>query len=86
MRRRSHFFPMTNLNFPVRRRTCDAYPVLRHKPEKIVVTLSPGDVLVFRKERGRHEWYLSIAAAFRTAVYQQAARDAADKKKGRRHA
>ncbi len=53
---------MTNLNFPVRRRTRDAYPVLRHKPEKIVVTLFPGDVLVLRKERGRHEWYLSIAA------------------------
>lgn len=48
---------MTNLNFPVRRRTRDAYPVLRHKPEKIVVTLSPGDVLVFRKERGRREWH-----------------------------
>lgn len=75
---------MTNLLRPVRRRTCDAYPVLRPKPEKIVITLFPGDVLVFRCARRRQEWYLPIAAAFRTAVYRQAARDAA-KKKGGRH-
>ena len=76
---------MTNLNFPVRRHTRDAHPVLRPKPEKIVVTLSPSDLLAFRKERGRRKWYLSIVAAFRTAVYRQAARDAAARKKGRRH-
>ena len=62
---------MTNLNRPVRRRTRDAYPVLRPAPRKIVVTLFPGDALVFRQERGRHEWYLPIAVAFRTAVLRQ---------------
>ena len=76
---------MTNLNYPVRRRTRAAYPVLRPKPEKIIVTLFPGDVLVFRKEVGRQEWYLPIAAAFRVAVHQQAARDFAAKRKGGRH-
>jgi hypothetical protein len=59
---------MTNLNHPVRRRTRDAYPVLRPKPERIVVTLFPGDTLVFRCERRRQEWYLPIAVAFRAAV------------------
>jgi hypothetical protein len=75
---------MSHLNHPVRRRTRDAYPVLRPKPERIVVTLFPGDTLIFRCERRRHEWYLPIAAAFRAAVYRQAARDAAKKKGGRR--
>ena len=56
---------MTNLTHPVRRRTRDAYPVLRPKPERIVVTLFPGDTLIFRCERRRQEWYLPIAAAFR---------------------
>lgn len=77
---------MTNLLRPVRRRTCDAYPVLRPKPEKIVITLFPGDTLVFRCERRRQEWYLPIATAFRAAVHRQAARDFAAKKKGGRHA
>ena len=76
---------MTNLDRPVRRRTREAYPVLRPKAEKIVVTLAPGDLLVFRKERGRQTWSLPIEAAFRAAVHRQAARDAADKKLKRRH-
>jgi hypothetical protein len=75
---------MTNLDRPVRRRTRDAYSVLRPKPEKIVVTLAPGDLLVFRKERGRRAWTLPIEAAFRAAVHREAARDAADKKLRRR--
>ena len=76
---------MTNLNRPVRRRTCDAYPLLQPKPERIVITLFPGDTLVFRCERRRQEWYLPVAAAFRAAVHRQAAHDAA-KKEGGRHA
>lgn len=77
---------MTSLNRPVRRRTREAYSVLRPKAERIVVTLFPGDVILFRKERGRQVWQLSIAAAFRSAVHRQAALDAAAKKKGARHA
>ena len=76
---------MTNLDRPVRRRTRDAYSVLRPKAEKIVVTLAPGDLLVFRKERGRQTWALPIEVAFRAAVHRQAARDATDKKLKRRH-
>lgn len=76
---------MTNLERPVRRRTRKAYSVLRPKAEKIVVTLAPGDLLVFRKERGRQTWSLPIEAAFRAAVHRQAARDAAEKKLRRRH-
>ena len=76
---------MTNLDRPVRRRTRAAYPVLRPKAEKIVVTLAPGDLLVFRKERGRQTWSLPIEAAFRAAVHRQAARDVAEKKLRRRH-
>ena len=55
---------MTNLDRPVRRRTRDAYSVLRPKAEKIVVTLAPGDLLVFRKERGRQTWALSNFSFF----------------------
>lgn len=76
---------MTYLDRPVRRRTREAYPVLRPKAEKIVVTLAPGDLLVFRKERRRQTWSLPIEAAFRAAVHRQAARDAAEKKSKRRH-
>jgi len=76
---------MTTLNNPVRRRTRDAYPVLRPKPDKIVITLFPGDVLVFRKERGRQEWYLPIAVAFRAAVHRKAAHEASARKKGACH-
>lgn len=76
---------MTNLDRPVRRRTRDAYAVLRPKPERIVITLFPGDVLVFRKERGRQQWYLPIAVAFRSAIHRKAAHDAAEKKSKRRH-
>ncbi len=76
---------MTNLDRPVRRRTREAYPVLRPKAEKIVVTLAPGDLLVFRKERGRQTRSLPIEAAFRAAVHRQAARDAVEKKLKRRH-
>ena len=84
MRRRS-LSPMTNLDRPVRRRTRDAYSVLRPKAERIVVILAPGDLLVFRKERGRQTWALPIEAAFRAAVHRQAARDAAEKKNRRKH-
>lgn len=70
---------MTNLNRPVRRRTRDAYAVLQPKAGRIVVTLAPGDLLVFRQERGRHAWTLPIEAAFRAAVHRQVARDAAEK-------
>ncbi len=76
---------MTNLDRPVRRRTRDSYSVLHPKAEKIVVTLAPGDLLVFRKERGRQTWQLPIEAAFRAAVHRQAVRDAAEKKLKRRH-
>lgn len=76
---------MTNLNHPVRRRTRDAYPVLRPKPERIVVTLFPGDTLIFRCERRRQEWYLPIAAAFRAAVFRHV-KLTANAKKGGRHA
>lgn len=58
--------------------------MLRPKAEKIVVTLAPGDLLVFRKERGRQTWTLPIEAAFRAAVHRQASRDAAEKKLKRR--
>ena len=75
---------MTNLNHPVRRRTCDAYPVLRPKPERIVVTLFPGDTLIFRCERRRQEWYLPIAVAFRAAVFRLV-KLAANARKGGRH-
>lgn len=73
---------MTNLNHPVRRRTRAAYPVLRAKPARIVVTLFPGDVLVFRQERARREWYLPIAAAFRAAVLRHVKLTAKEKKGG----
>ena len=74
---------MTNLNHPVRRRTRDAYPVLRPKPERIIVTLFPGDSLVFRCERRRREFYLPITAAFRAAVLRHVKQSAREKKGGR---
>lgn len=76
---------MTELSRRLRRRTRGAYAVLFTRPARIVVTLAPGDVLEFRHERRRHSWSLPIETAFRTAVHRQAARDAADKKKGRHH-
>ncbi len=75
---------MTNLNRPVRRRTRDAYPVLRPKPERIVVTLFPGDTLIFRCERRRQEWYLPIAVAFRAAVHRHV-KLTTKERKGTRH-
>jgi hypothetical protein len=74
---------MTNLNRPVRRRTRDAYPVLHPKPERIIVTLFPGDTLIFRCERRRQEWHLPIAAAFHAAVLRQVKLTAKEKKGGR---
>ena len=74
---------MTNLNRPVRRRTRDAYPVLRPKPQRIVITLFPGDCLVLRAERCRQEWYLPISVAFRTAVLRHVKLTAKEKKGGR---
>lgn len=75
---------MTNLNRPVRRSTRDAYPVLRPKPQRIVITLFPGDCLVFRAERCRQEWYLPISVAFRAAIMRHVKSTSA--KKGGRHA
>lgn len=76
---------MTELSRNIRRRTRGAYAVLFARPARIVVTLAPGDLLEFRHERRRRSWSLPIETAFRAAVHRQAARDAAEMKKGRRH-
>jgi hypothetical protein len=79
---------MTDLARKVTRRTREAYPVLFHKPERIVVSLEAGDLLTFRAAGRRHVWTLPIVSAWRYAIRMQALADAEqqrqDRKAGRR--
>jgi len=59
---------MTEFDKPVQRRTRGAYSVLYIKPEKIVVRLSPGDLIEFRQVRGKTRWVLPADTAFKYAV------------------
>lgn len=59
---------MTTLEKSVARVTRGAYSVLYSTPQRIVVTLQPGDILEFRAKGGRHRWTLPIDSAFRSAV------------------
>jgi hypothetical protein len=60
---------MTTLRKPVRRLTAAAYAVLHHRRlRQIVVSLEPGDVLVFREKGRRTRYSLPVDGAFRYAV------------------
>lgn len=59
---------MTTLDRTVTRRTAGEYRVLYAKARPIVVSLAPGDMLVFRELGRRDRWTLPIATAFRIAV------------------
>lgn len=78
----------TDLNRKVTRRTRDPYPVLFHKPERIVVSFEVGDLITFRAARRRQVWTLPIVSAWRYAIRLQALADAEqqrqDRKAGRR--
>lgn len=66
-------YRMTELNKPVRRRTRSAYALLYYnKARRIVVELTPGDLLTFRELGRRCRWQLPIESAFRYAVRIQA--------------
>ncbi len=76
-------YGMTELNKPVRRRTRSAYSLLYiNQARKIVVELTPGDLLTFRELGRRARWHLPIESAFRIAVHRTAA--AAQKRGGKR--
>lgn len=55
---------MTELNKPVSRRT----RLPHRRGRRVIVTLHPGDVLSFRDERTRAEFFLSVGAAYDVAV------------------
>lgn len=70
---------MTPLSKPVRRRT-----LLPHRRGKrVVVSLLPGDLLSFRDERSRREWYLPIGHAYDVAVKAFVAAQRAQRRKAR---
>jgi len=75
---------MTDLHKPVTRRTRGAYRVLYSQPRAIVVTLAPGDLLVFRESGRRQTWVLPIDMTFKQAVRVKALADAAEKRQRRK--
>jgi hypothetical protein len=74
----------TELNKSVRRITRGFYRVLYAKPQRIVASLEPGDIIRFRAFGCRHTWDLPIDGAFRSAVRAKAIHDAAEKRKLRK--
>ena len=74
---------MTSLDKPVTRRTRGAYPVLFRQPRQVVVSLAPGDLLVFREAGRRASWSIPIDSAFKYAVRVKAFADAAEKRRNR---
>lgn len=75
---------MTSLEKPVSRVTRGAYSVLFARPQQIVATFLPGDLLEFRAKGGRHRWTLPIDTAFRSAVRIAEAARQKEKKARRR--
>jgi len=59
---------MTSTDRPVTRVTRAPYRVLYPQARPVVVTIGPGDVLVFRERGRRQSWAMPIAEAFRLAV------------------
>lgn len=73
---------MTILTRIVRRKTRHAYSVLYAGAIRpIVVSLEPGDVIVFREAGRRQRWTLAIDYAFRHAVRESLAVERRDQKK-----
>jgi hypothetical protein len=62
---------MTDFN-GIKRRTRAAYRVLYAEPRQIVVSLEPGDLIVFRESGRRQGWSLPADVAFRHAVHSKA--------------
>lgn len=75
---------MTDLERPISRRTRLTYPVLYRKARRIVVTLSPGDLIEFREDRRRINWALPIDTAFKYAVRLKAFQVAAERRLARK--
>jgi len=69
---------MTNLEKQISRRTRGAYAVLRAgHPRQIVLTMAPGDLLIFREAGCRTKF---TYAAFRNAIHAKARADAIARK------
>lgn len=74
---------MTDLRKTVKRRAVAA----AYRGRRIVVSLHPGDVIGFREERTRREYFLSISGAYTYAVrcaVEQARREKAAAKKAKK--
>jgi hypothetical protein len=59
---------MTTTRSKVTRKTEHAHAVLYTKPNNIIVSILPGDVLEFREAGRRDRFQITIAAAMRYAV------------------
>ena len=71
---------MTDLRKPVRRRTVEPCETVRRR---LVVALSPGDVIAFR-EAGRRRWYSApIARVFVTVARWNVEAERAERRKAR---
>lgn len=72
---------MTRLLKPVRRATRHEYRVLYSQQRPIVVSLEPGDVIVFRELGRRAVWSLPVDLAFKYAVRCQVAAEQRERRK-----
>lgn len=75
---------MTNLEKPVHRKTRGAYSILYTRPEKIVVSLLPGDLLQFRNAGRRVKFTIPVDSVMRYAVRLESTRKMIEKQKARK--
>lgn len=77
---------MTDLKKPVTRRAVilTDHRVRARDCDEVSVTLHPNGTIGFRAKRGRKEYTLPLATAYKLAIQAQAAADKAEKAKARR--